>query len=420
MNLARRIRTRAVALVSLALQSVAHATGAPLGLDEVIERARTQAPQIAAAQATLEGAEALAPSAGRLPDPEVIVGVDNLPINSADRFSLTRDFMTMRKAGVMQTVPNGAKRRLRSELAAREVDLAAAQLVASRFDASRAAAETWIACATANESLDRLRNLRSELELQTTAARAALASGRSSVGDVFMSETLLARLDDRILALDQELAMRRAELARWIGEDVSREFSELPVDREIGAEPQALIDSVTQHPPLAPLAAALDVARTEVALSRAEKRPDWSAELSFAKRGPDYSDMVSLEFRVGLPLFARHRQNPAIAAKLANVRAEEATQEGEIRMHRAEIAGMVAQWQGGRARLRRYDLQLLPLARDRSSAVLASYRAGRGELRSVSEALRDEIDAQLEYTELEGEVARAWVYLHLLHTGPSS
>src|SRR6187549_546286 len=74
----------------------AAAADAPLGLDEAIQRALGDSPQIVAAQASLEGAQELAPSAGRLPDPEVIVGVDNLPVNTADQYSLTRDFMTMR------------------------------------------------------------------------------------------------------------------------------------------------------------------------------------------------------------------------------------------------------------------------------------------------------------------------------------
>jgi outer membrane protein TolC len=407
-------------LLVLAVSSSAFAAGPPLTLDEAINRSLRDAPQVVAAQASLEGAEALAPSAGRLPDPEAIIGVDNLPINTADRFSLTNDFMTMQKVGVMQTVPNGAKRRLRSERAAREIDLAQAQLLASRFETSRAAAEAWIACATADQALVRLRSLRSGFDLQANASRAALASGRGSAGDALASEAIIARLDDRIIALEQELAMRRAELSRWVGEDATRELADLPVGRELGTAPQALVDNVAEHPPLAPLAAGLDVARAEVALARAERRPDWSAELSFSKRGPDYSDMVSLEFRIGLPLFAAHRQNPVIAAKLANLRAEEALREGEVRMHRAEIQGTLAQWQAGRVRLEHFDTQLLPLARDRAKTVLASYGAGRGELRSVVEALQDEIDLQLEYVEIEGTVARAWVFLHLLHAGASS
>jgi len=392
----------------------------PLDIDEAIERARAEAPQVAAASANVESAQALALSAGRLPDPEAIVAIDNLPVNGADAYSLGDDFMTMRKAGFMQAVPNGAKRRLEGEVAAREVDLATARLLASRFEAGRAAADAWIAGATASESLDRLRTLRKNLEAQTVAARATLASGRGSLADALTSETELALLDGRIAMYEQELLVRRAELARWLGDVGERDFAALPVERELAGTTAALIENVAQHPPLAPIGAGVEVARTEVALARAAKRPDWSAEMTFAKRGPDYSDMVSLEFRIALPLFARNRQDPVIASKLARLRAEEAEQQSEIRMHRAEIEAMVATWRGGRERLRLFSTQLLPLARDRSNAVLSSFRSGRSELRAVSEALRDEIDVQLQFVELEAEVVRAWVYLHLLHTGASS
>jgi outer membrane protein TolC len=320
----------------------------------------------------------------------------------------------------MQSVPNGKKRRLEAELAAREVDLAGAELVARRFDAGSAAADAWIGAATASESLDRLRKLRVDLEPQTLAARAALASGRAGLADVLTTETLLARLDDRIAMMEQELATRRAELSRWVADAGDRNFAALPVERELGGALQALVDDVDRHPPLAPGGARIEAARAEVELARAARRPDWSAEMTFAKRGPDYSDMVSLELRVALPLFSRHRQDPVIASKLARLRSREAEQQSDIRMHRAEIESMVASWRGGRTRLQQYGSQLLPLARDRSNAALASFRAGRGDLRSVSEALQDEIDVQIQYVELEAQVARAWAYLHLLHSGEPS
>jgi cobalt-zinc-cadmium efflux system outer membrane protein len=417
-----RAHLRLVAAASLFLTTLQAAqAAAPLGLDEAIERALGDSPQIVAAQATLEGAQEVAPSAGRLPDPEAIMGVDNLPINTSDRFSLTRDFMTMRKVGVMQTFPSGVKRRLQGELAAREIDVAQANLRASRFETAKATAEAWIACATAEQSLKRVRELRSDLSAQSSASRAALASGRSSAGDALSGEAALARLDNRILELEQQLAMKRAELARWVGQDATRNFAELPWQRELGGAPQTLAQDVAVHPPLAPIVAGLEVARTEVSLARAEKRPDWSAELSFAKHGPDYSDMVSLEFRVALPLFAQHRQNPVIAAKLANVRAQEASREAEIRMHRAKIESMLSMWQSGRMRLQHFEKELLPLAHDRSRAVSNSYGSGRGDLRSALDALSDEVDLQLEYIALEGDVTRAWTFLHLLHsTGASS
>jgi outer membrane protein TolC len=130
--------------------------------------------------------------------------------------------------------------------------------------------------------------------------------------------------------------------------------------------------------------------------------------------------MVSLEFRIGLPLFAKNRQNPVIAEKLAVVRAREAERDAEVRMHTAEIRAEFAQWRQGRDRLKNYATELLPLARDRSRAAIASYGAGRGDLRLTIDALTQEINTQLEYVQLEGAVANAWAALYLLHDSGAS
>jgi outer membrane protein TolC len=415
MNLVSPLRVaRHVVLASFAALA-AHAADGPLTLDAAIERAMRDAPQVVAAQSSLDGAEAILPSANRLPDPELILGVDNLPVSGTDQFSLTRDFMTMRKAGIMQTVPAGAKRRYRAEAASREVDVASAELRAARFQVASSAAEAWISTAVAEETLERLRAYKSDLVVQSSTARAALSSGRGTVADALASEATVARLDDQLLELDQQRLVRRAELARWLGDEASQPLGGLPWKRELAMAPEILIQEVASHPPLAPLAARVEAARTAVDLARAEKRSDWTAELSYAKRGPDYSDMVSLEFRVGLP-FVSSRQNPAIAAKLASVRSTEAELDAETRMHRAEIESMVAVWRSGRLRLQNFEATLLPLARDRSRALLTAYGSGRGEQRAVLEALRDEVDVQREYVALEGEVTRAWAFLHLLHS----
>ena len=69
------------------------------------------------------------------------------------------------------------------------------------------------------------------------------------------------------------------------------------------------------------------MAQAKLELARAARRPGWSAEVSYAKRGPDFSDMASLQFTVDLPLFARNRQNPVIAARGADVRRAQAERE---------------------------------------------------------------------------------------------
>ena len=73
-----------------------------------------QAPALTAQQAAVDGALAAQPGAATLPDPRLTVGVDNLPISGADTLSLSRDFMTMQRFGLMQEVPNRAKREARA------------------------------------------------------------------------------------------------------------------------------------------------------------------------------------------------------------------------------------------------------------------------------------------------------------------
>jgi outer membrane protein, heavy metal efflux system len=386
-----------------------------LSLEDAVDQALQETPQVAASAATLEAMQAVAPSAGRLPDPELVTGVDNLPVTTADRYSFTRDFMTMRKIGVMQSFPNGEKRRLQGERAQREIAVAQGDVRKTRFDTARAVAEAWIASAVAEESLVRLRSLRPDAQLEAAAGRAALASGRASAAEALAAQSLVPELDERILALEQETEMRRAELARWISKDAERPLAALPTDRDLGHSPESLLAAVPQHPPLAPVLAKIAAAQTDVELARAQTRPDWSAEFDYEQRGPDFSNMVSVEFHIALPLFPKDRQNPVIAEKLALVRAKEAERDAEVRMHTAEIRAQLAQWRQGQERLKNYATELLPLARDRSRAAIASYGAGRGDLRVAIDALTQEINTQLEYVQLEGSVASAWAALHFLH-----
>jgi hypothetical protein len=102
----------------------------------------------------LDATTARAPSAGRLPDPELVAAVDNLPIDSADRFSFSRDFMTMRRVGFMQAFPSGAKRNLQKTHAQQEIGVAQAELRKTRFETAQATSEAWIASAIADESRD--------------------------------------------------------------------------------------------------------------------------------------------------------------------------------------------------------------------------------------------------------------------------
>jgi hypothetical protein len=162
------------------------------------------------------------------------------------------------------------------------------------------------------------------------------------------------------------------------------------------------------------LDAKVDVAQADVELARAARRPGWSAELMYGKRGPAFDDMASLQFTVDLPLFARTRQNPVIAARSADLRRVRAERDTEIAMHQAELDQVLVSWEELGARLQFYEREQLPLARERSRASLAAYRGDQSDLRSAIEAFQDEADLLIERAQLLGERGAAWTYLRYL------
>src|SRR5438445_6865450 len=86
------------------------AVAEPLSFDAALELATRSSPDIAVQTASVAAAQSASVAAGRLPDPKLTVGIENLPVTGEEKGSLTRDFMTMRKVGLMQDIPNSGKR----------------------------------------------------------------------------------------------------------------------------------------------------------------------------------------------------------------------------------------------------------------------------------------------------------------------
>ena len=126
---------RAAVLLAASLSFVAAA--APLSLDTALRLAGERSEAARAARAGVLGATEAARAAGQLPDPVLRIGVDNLPFTGPDRFSTTRDSMTMKRIGISQEWLSADKRAVREAAAnaatARETALADVSIAATRL-----------------------------------------------------------------------------------------------------------------------------------------------------------------------------------------------------------------------------------------------------------------------------------------------
>jgi len=105
-----------ILIIGLVLASFnALASDGALTLNEAQQLAVKRSRQVVAQDMTVKASRDMAIAAGQLPDPVLKVGIDNLPLSGQDKFNLTRDFMTMRRIGIMQEITRADKRQLRAE-----------------------------------------------------------------------------------------------------------------------------------------------------------------------------------------------------------------------------------------------------------------------------------------------------------------
>lgn len=407
-----RLSLAATALCLTIATLSAHAEPA-LTLERAVDLAQQRSRQLTAQDAAASASREMAVAAGQLPDPTLKAGIDNLPVNGADRFSLTRDFMTMRSIGVMQELIRADKRQARSARFEREAEAAEAGRAAALASLQRDTAAVWLE----RHYRERVRAIlvaqRDEAGLQIEAADAAYRGGRGSQADALAARMAVARFDDSIRQADRQIATAKTKLARWVGDDAYQALGAPPELSDLPLDERNLDARIANHPQIAMLARQEEVARAEAEVARSNKRSDWSVELMYSQRGSAYSNMVSLNVSIPLQVDPAKRQDRELAAKLALADQAHDQREEALRERLAEARSWLQEWQSNRDRLAHYDNTLIPLASERTRAAMAAYRGG-GLLGSVLEARRMEIDTRMERVRLEMETAGLWAQLNYL------
>lgn len=375
----------------------------PLSFNAALELAQQRAPELIAQAASVEAARSSAIAAGRWPDPKLVVGIDNLPATGADQWNLTRDFMTMRKIGIMQEIPNRASRAAQTDVAAAAVDRALSEQQIRVRSVRRETALAWLQRYYLEQRVKLFDELEHENQLFADTVQAQLISGKGSAADVVIPKQEAAELADRRDELTAAIAKAKAVLRRYVGiagDEV------LTVDAPVLAiDPEHLRTHVHEHPELKVFEPMMAMAHAELREARAAKRPDWGVELAYAKRGPQFSDMVSLQLSIGLPLFTTHRQDPQIDAKRQAINQVTAEREAMLRDHTQELESDLADYDALVRQLARMQANRLPLAAQKVELQFASYRSGKSDLSAVLTARRELIAERLKQLDLESQHA---------------
>ena len=384
---------------------------APLDLDTALALAAARAPLLRASEAAAQAAREQAVAAGQRPDPMLRFGINNLPIDGPDRFSLTRDFMTMRSIGVMQEFTRDDKRSARAARFEREADTALARrderLAALRRDTAMA----WLDRHYLERMRELLLNQRDEARLQIEAAEAAYRGGRGSQADVFMAR---AQVGARSTTASRQVDARIAhghDRARTLGRrPTPRRPARRAARRQRARARRRASRNAARRLPAARRARTRDrQARADVAVARAERQRDWSVELMFSQRGSAVLEHGVADVSVPLPMGPREPAGPRGRGEAGGRRADARRARGGLRANTwREVRAWLQEWQSDRdAAQRATTRSCIPLAASARAPRWRPTAAAAGRWRPCSRRAATRSTPRIERLRLEMEAARA-------------
>ncbi|KVC97606.1 TolC family protein [Burkholderia ubonensis] len=409
--LRRRVPCRVHTLVAaLLVAGVAHAQQAPFTLDAALQAATDRSSSMQAAQASVRASSEAAVKAGQLPDPMLKAGIDNLPVNGPQRFTIGQDFMTMRRIGIEQEWVSGEKRRLRSALANEMVGRERAGYLAQFANVRQQTAAAWLNAVYANKALALQQALLDHMRHELAATNASYRGAKASAADVVQAQAMLAQTQDQVLKAQQAYQTALIGLSRWTAVPVSEVTGEPPA-------PESFVSSLPpdelrlSQPTLVAAADDIAVAEADTAVANSERSPNWTWEVAYQQRGGAYSNMVSVGVTIPLPLNRKNRQNRDVAEKAELATKARLMYEDALRQVQADIRAQSAILASGRERIANLGRSLLPAADQRVQLANAAYRAGSGSLADTFAARRAQVEAQLQVLDLKREVSLTWAQL---------
>ncbi|MCG5078522.1 TolC family protein [Paraburkholderia tagetis] len=408
----RRAPLRARSLfAALVLASVAaHAQEAPVTLDAALQAATDRSATIGAAQASVRASSEASVRAGQLPDPMLKAGVDNLPVNGPQRFTIGQDFMTMRRIGIEQEWISGDKRRLRAALANDVVDRERAGYLGQLVNTRLQTAAAWLNAVYAKKAVSLQQELVDHMTHELEATKASYRGAKATAADVTQAQAMFAQTQDQLFKARQTLQTALIGLSRWTATPVSDVTGEPPA-------PQSYVSSLPPEelrevqPVLVAASRDIAVADADTAVANSNRSPNWTWEVAYQQRGGGFSNMVSVGVSIPLPIHRKNYQDRDAAEKAELGTKARLMYEDAQRQVEADIRTQSATLASGRERITNLTHSLLPAADQRVQLAAAAYRAGTGSLADTFAARRAQLDAELQVLDLQRDVSQTWAQL---------
>ena len=391
--------------VCLTARAALAAEPPPLTLQAALDEALQRNPELIAIRAAVD-AERHRPAQERaLMPPMLEAQIWRWPLDTVNPARGT--YMIM----AQQDLPGFGKRALRERLAAADVDVASAALVARARDIVAEVRRTYAELFVARKAVDVADERLALLRQLADASQIRYAAGKTAQQDVLKAVVEISRLHADREMDDERARMAAARLNTLLGRDPAAEGGALVVPREdvalraIGALQELAIE---RQPDL--VLARAEIARSEAALAVADsaRKPDFFVRGGYMAMGGE-RDAVTAGVGITWPNApwsrkgidaARSEARDRVAAARARLDAE--TSKVRLMVHEAYIRAESA---ARRAALLRTSV--VPQSAQALDVSRVGYQADRGEFMDIVDNQRVLAEARLGYYRALAELEQA-------------
>jgi outer membrane protein TolC len=377
-------------------------------------------------QSQLNRRDALEESAvadGQLPDPQLNVGLFNVPL---DNFDLDREPNTQLRFGVSQSFPRGDTLKIRSQQtlwSSKEQDYRSQDQLAQSIRMTRENYLDVFYNVGAQKIIHQSHQYFSQL---VDIAESFYSVGRVNQQDVLRAQLELSRLEERVIIFKKNEDLARAELSKWL-DDRAYEIidTKFPTLNEIAVQ-QEVIDGLVYHPKVKASDSVVSFFNEGVAIAEEQYKPGWSVGVEYRKRfgnnmdGSDRDDQMAALVKVDIPLFTDKRQDRRLSARHYQVMAAKDVRIDQLQILKRSVSREFSALEKYKEQIELYGMQLVPDADANANASLKAYQSGVTEFTTLARARITQLDIQLEALRVKVEAAKAHVrILYLMEKAES-
>jgi outer membrane protein TolC len=387
-------------LVFIPLSSQAQPEKPLLNVDQLIDEALQNNPEILAAKKRSEVFKEKIPQAFALEDPMLGFGIINLPTN----FRFRDEDMTMKEISISQKLPFPGKRPLMREMAEKEAEAVFNEIQGKVHQIIKDVKTAYYDLSHIHRTTEVTQRNKNILENFVKIAETRYAVGEGIQQDVLKAHLEVSKMVDELIMLEQKkralgaklnaLLNRPPETQVGIPEEVI--FREFPFTIE---ELQKMASEM--NPTLKVMKKMIESKEKAYALAKREYYPDFNFRFAYGQRDNGLEmkrrDTLTGMMEINIPIFYKSKQDRKVAEIKADTQAIEAqyqAMKNEILFMITDMGSMI---QRGERQLELYKTGIIPQASFQINSAMSAYRVGKADFMTLLDSQMTLYRYELEY-----------------------